>query len=225
MSITARAISLPINVYLKLTPNNQVIPLIEHFNQFLQQKKLLSTYHVKPFILTHPLHITLYLATYEETQISAVIKQTQDLAQKQKNISIATERFHASTSGYVMLALEQNERLQQLSNKTLSQLAELRDQHASTPDWASKDRKRQELFKQWGSPSVMSYYQPHFSVFDPEHLSPKQRATLYQKLQLLIGQFSKVHDVKVKATAYAIGVGIADAQGQIIKELDSFPLS
>ncbi len=190
----------------------------------MQQNKLTSTYHIKPFIMAHPLHITLYLAMYEKGQISKIIKQTQSLAKAQKKIAIETERFHANPSGYVMLSVKQSNALKQLSNQALSHLAKLRDQDAPIPRWAEKDRERQELFKQWGSPSVMDYYQPHFSIFDPEHLNQLQRSALYQKLQFFIKQFSNTQQINVKATAYAIGVGIADNQGQIVKELASFSL-
>ncbi len=175
--------------------------------------------------MTHPLHITLYLAMYEEEQMSNIIKQTQCVAKEQKKIAIITEGFHANPSGYVMLSMKQSNALKQLSNQALSHLAKLRDKDAPIPRWAEKDRKRQELFKQWGSPSVMDYYQPHFSIFDPEHLNQLQRAALYQELQFLIRQFSNAQQINVKTTAYAIGVGIADSQGQIIKELASFTLN
>ncbi|BCA96960.1 hypothetical protein TUM19329_33210 [Legionella antarctica] len=76
-----------------------------------------------------------------------------------------------------------------------------------------------------GSTSVKSFFKPHFSLFDPEHLTSEQHIQLYKRLQLLLVQFSKTHQIKVKATAYAIGVGIADKQGQIVKELDTFELT
>lgn len=206
-------------------PNNQVSTLIEHFNQWMQQNKLLSTYHIKPFILTHPLHITLYLATYEKEQIRAIIKQTERWSKGQTKIKIVTAEFNASASGYVMLKVKQSSELQQLSNQALSHLAALRDKETPTPKWAEKDKKRQALFKQWGSPSVLDYYQPHFSIFDPEHLTPMQRIALYQRLQKFIKQFSNKNQINVKATADAIGVGIADSQGQIVEELASFTLN
>lgn len=51
---------------------------------------MLNKYHINAFLNTHPLHITLYLTTYEEKQISEIMKQTNALAKHQKKISIST---------------------------------------------------------------------------------------------------------------------------------------
>jgi hypothetical protein len=214
-----------INVYLKLKPGNQVGSLIKDFNQLLKQKRVLSRYHIYPFLNSHPIHITLYLTSYKQQQITEIMKQTQLLAKRQKKIPISTRQFIASDNGYVMLSVDGSKQLQQLSNITLNVLARLRDKKALIPAWAARDKKRSETFNHWGSPNVLSYFHPHVSIFDPEHLSQKQRVRLYAKLQRLINQFSKDHQITIDATAYAIGVGLADAQGQIVKELGAFELS
>lgn len=225
ISNTIQAANLSINVYLKLKPGNQVAPLIKDFNQFLQQRGLFHAYHITPFIDQYPLHITLYLSTYEEKQLAKIIKQTQWLAKKQKRIPISTCQFMASPSGYVMLSVKRTRQLQELSNQTLTSLAALRDTTASIPDWAAEDTERRKLFTQWGSTSVMNFFQPHFSLFDPESLTAEQRIPLYKKLEQLIEQYSKTHQLEVQAVAYAIGIGIADKQGQIVKELGAFALN
>lgn len=200
-------------------------PLIKDFNQLLKRKGVLSRYHIAPFLNSHPIHITLYLTSYKQQQISEIMKQTQMLAKQQKKIPLSTRQFIASDNGYVMLSVDNCEKLQQLSNKTLNVLARLRDKKALIPTWAARDKKRSETFNQWGSPSVLSYFHPHISIFDPEHLSQKQRIRLHAKLQQLINQFSTDHQIKIDATAYTIGVGLADEQGQIVKELGVFELS
>jgi hypothetical protein len=221
---TIQATRVSVNVYLKLKPDNQVASLIKDFNQFLQQKGLLHTYHITPFIHHYPLHITLYLSTYEKKQLTKIIKKTQWLAKQQKQIPISTHQFLASPNGYVMLSVKPSRLLQELSSQTLNSLAGLRDPTAPIPDWAAEDKKRSELFTQWGNTSVMSFFQPHFSLFDPEYLSSEQHRTLYKRLQQLIAQFSKTHPIEVKDIAYAIGIGIADKQGQVVQELRVFEL-
>ena len=212
--------SLSINVYLKLKPTNQVSSLITDFNHFLQQKKILSQYHIHPFINTHPLHITLYLTTYEEKYIPEIMKQTQTLAKQQKKIPIATGQFVSSENGYVMLSVGRSEQLQQLSDRTVNILTSLHDKKALIPAWAAQNPQRSNMFYRYGSPGVMNYFNPHFSIFDRE----KQNAQLEEQLKRLITQFSSRHSTQVKAMTYSIGVGIADAQGQIVKELAEFEL-
>lgn len=225
ISLTAQAREVSINVYLKLKPHNQVTCLISEFNHFLQDKGLFTSYGIKPFIQDYPLHITLYLTTYNVAQIPAIMKQTQHLAKHHKSFSIITGSFYASPSGYVMLDVGLSQSLHQLSYNTLMTLAGLRNHDAKIPQWAAQDPKRQQIFMQWGSPGVMNYYQPHFSIFDPEHLKKKPRGELYKKLQPLVSQFNKKNRVKVNAAAYAIGVGLANRQGQITKELAMFTLN
>ncbi|KTC91690.1 2'-5' RNA ligase family protein [Fluoribacter dumoffii] len=220
----ALAKSLSINVYLKLKPENHVNNLIKEFNQYLAQQGLLTIFQIKPYLPHHPLHITLYLTDYNSQQIPAIIKKAQALAKQQKPIVFSTGKFVPSQSGYVMLTVAHNKTIQELSNKTLYELAHLHDPQATIPAWAVHDSGRQALFHQYGSPSVLNYFKPHFSIFFAEHLNKKQSTLLYQQLQKLIYQFTQSHKTQVTGYGTAIGVGLADAQGQIIKELAIFSL-
>lgn len=114
--------------------------------------------------------------------------------------------------------------MQQLSNKVVRQLKSLRARNSAIPSWAEKDPSRHELFARYGSPSVFHLYNPHFSVMDPQHLTAAQQKTLASYLKILISQFAQKDETQRRAAAYAIGVGIANHQGQIIKELAHVPL-
>jgi len=211
-------------VYLKLESNNQIASLIGDFNQFLEQHQLLSTYKINPFLTHYPLHNTLYLTNYEKKQIPAIINAVKAIANGQQSFMVSSDQFIASPSAYLMLSAKQSAQLNALSNLTLNFLAPLRDKDAKIPAWAAADPSRRYLFKQYGSPNVKTNYHPHFTIFDPIHLSKQQRQTLYQQLTVLIKQFSEKHPNAAQARAYAIGVGVADEQGQIIKELAVFEL-
>lgn len=224
LSVAVAADNVSINVYLKLKPDNQVDKLIKEFNQFLEQHHLLSMYQIKPYLNKHPLHVTLYMTNYKVQQIPLIIKQTKALASRYQAITLLTSEFIANDSGYVMLPVAQ-ERLQELSNQALHALASLRDKKAQIPAWAAQDKGRQLVFSQYGSPNVLAYFNPHFSVFAADHLDTKESAHLYEQLQQLIRQFTQSHSTPATANAYSIGVGIADAQGQIVKELNAFDLA
>lgn len=198
--------------------------MIRDFNQFLSQNQLFSIFQINPFLDKHPLHITLYLTNYENNQIPELLNRIKKRSLKEQPISLSTDQFIAKNNGYVMLAVNPNKKLTQLSNNIVHTLMDLRDKKATIPAWAVEDKKRIRLFKLYGSPNVSSCFNPHFSVFDPEHLSNKQRAELHKRLSQLIEQFSQAHQTHVSATAYAIGIGVADSQGQIVRELKSFEL-
>lgn len=197
--------------------------LIKEFNQFLEQQKIFTEYQITPYIENHPLHVTLYLASYQETQIPQIIKQAETLAKQQKQVSLLTSRF-VPNGAYVMLSVTNDSEIQGLSNKALHALSPLRNKKALIPAWAAQDIDRQLIFTQYGSPNVLNYFNPHFSIFAADHLHPDDSARLHKQLQQLVLQFAKNHQTQIRTSAYAIGVGVADSQGQIVKELKSFSL-
>lgn len=210
---TSTAGSLSINVYLKLKPKNPIETLIQAFNQFLETNQLMIT----PYLQSHPLHLTLYLADYQQKQIPSLIKKMAAIAKQNQPLLLTTAKFIANESGYVMLSVKNEGRLQELSNQVLFSLADLRDKNTIIPAWAAQKKARRALFKRYGSPNVLNYFNPHFSIFTAGGLSVK--------LQLLIEQFIKRHVKPVQASAYAIGIGVADEQGQIVRELNSISLT
>lgn len=218
------ASTLSINIYLKLDPKNQINRLIHHFNQFLEKKRILSTYSIEPFLDKHPLHITLYLANYEENKLPQIINGVAALAKNTNRIRIKTEHFITQDSGYIMLSVKASSELKNLSEKTMRQFFNLRDKTVTIPGWAAADLKRQYLFNHYGSPNVLDYFNPHFSILDPVHLNLEQRHVLAQCLKRLIKQWEENHVTSVDVKTYSIGVGTANSQGQIIKEWASFPL-
>lgn len=139
-------------------------------------------------------------------------------------LAINSDEFKISTNAYVMLGVENTRALQQLSNKTVHLLMNLHDKNSVIPLWAAHDPKRKSLYVQYGSPSVLELFNPHFSIMDPKHLNNSQQRNLVVQLHRLTQQFTQTNHIKQTAEAYAFGVGIADEQGQIIKELASFPL-
>lgn len=213
-----------INVYLKLNSANQIAPLINHFNQFLAAQHIVEDYKIKPFLNERPLHITLYLSHYKENRTPELIKRVKNLARQERALQIQAALLQISPNAYVMLTVEKSKTLQALSNKTVQVLAGLHDINAKIPAWAAQDAKRVNLFKQYGSPSVFELFNPHFSIMDPKHLNQRQQNDLVAQLQPLLPQFMQMNNSEKIAKAVALGVGVADEQGQIIRELASFSL-
>ena len=216
--------STSINIYLKLEPQNKVALLVNEFNQFLASSGLIKRYHLEPFITKHPLHVTLFLADYDKTNVTELINQTKTIAQKQSKLVITTGPFSGNAKSYVMLSVTNSKELQLLSNKMIYAFSNLRDKNAKIPQWARDNPQRRALFKTFGSPNVFQYFNPHFSVMEPVHLSGNQIKHLTRELQPLIIRFNKNKSKPIEAVAYGIGVGEADSQGQIIRELAWFHL-
>lgn len=212
-----------INVYLKLEPSNEIRPLVKAFNHRLEADGLLSAYHIKPYLDSYPLHVTLYLAQYDRQHLPQIIDKIKSLALAEKPVILKTHTWYLSESNYVMLSLARTNPLDQLSQKVMEALAPLRDKKALIPQWAATNRTRYQLFSQWGSPNVLSCFLPHFSLINPA-VPKNQMPILHSQLQHAIKQFSKTHQKPTQTTARVIGIGIADKEGQIVKELESFSL-
>ena len=213
-----------INVYLKINTENQIALLIKNFNTTLKQQQIFKTYNIRPFLSYRPLHITLYLSHYKEKYRSELISRVKKLAQQEKPLDLSSDTFQTNGTAYVMLKIKTSPELQQLSNTTVNLLMDIHDENAVIPAWAAQDAKRANLFKHYGSPSVLEFFNPHFSIMDPEYLAKEQQNKLVAQLEPLINQFKKTHHMERAAKAYALGVGVADEQGQIIDELASFSL-
>lgn len=214
-----------INVYIKLKPSNEITPLVLAFNQFLTQQQLTQKYQIKSFLQSHPLHLTLYLTHYQPEAIPKVLRRVKHIAQQTPPVCFTTGSFVVDKRAYVMLAVKNNQALQQLSNTVVNTLQGLRDKQAIIPAWAAHDQARVRLFKHYGSPGVFTLFAPHFSILWPSHLSVEQQKMLAQRLKTGIHQFISQQNSQRIAYAAALAVGIADQQGQIVKELAAFPLA
>lgn len=213
-----------INIYLKLNENNQIKTLIQQFNHYLTKQQLLQRYRITPFLEQYPLHVTLYLADFKPRQRAKIITIIRDLARQQRPLALSSKQFVAMSGGYMMLAIDRTASLQALSNQVVSALMALRNRQAVIPAWAAHEPARQALFARFGSPGVLTHYNPHLSIINAPPLTKTQQQRLQDELQHAIVAFSQTHAMPVHAKAYHIAIGLANQEGQITKELAHFPL-
>ncbi|MDI1353214.1 MAG: 2'-5' RNA ligase family protein [bacterium] len=218
------ATSLSVNVYLKLQPKNEVTHLIKQFNHTLEKNKVFSLYHITPFLTQYPLHLTLYLTSYEKKNIAQVISQIKKIAQQNYPVHLTTTDFNTNKSGYTMLVVKNTPNLHLLSNQIIHALAPLHDKNTLIPSWAVAESSRRVLFATWGSPNVFAHFKPHFSLMEPHELTTQEQVLLVKKIHLAINHFNLTHKTTVETTAIKIGIGIANEQGQITQELTEFKL-
>lgn len=218
------AVSQTLNVYLKLKQDNQVNELIKEFNQTLDQHKVFAQYQITPENQQHPPHVTLYQARFQDSKIPLITHQIETLSQHQKHISLLTLEFTIDGGNSVILSIFNDSELQAISNKAVGALAHLRDKTAPIPTWIAQDGERQVLFTLYGSPNVLDYFHPHFAVFAASHVYADDSIRLHNQLQQIISKFIINHKSMVRVNAYAIGLGISNAQGQIVRELKTFNL-
>ncbi|STX30108.1 putative phosphonate metabolism protein [Legionella beliardensis] len=217
--------STAINIYLKLAPTSKIQKYNTQFEQLLIYKKSLANYQLTPSSAKHPLHITLYLTQYPGKNKQLIIKRIKKLAKNYHPFSIAAQGLTTTPSRYVMLTVQPQKYLQQLSNAVVLAVNDLRDRAANIPAWAAHNPQKLKSFQTYGSPNVFADYTPHITFLAPHvTYSAQEEQSIYQHLQHLVNEFNQRYPALVKARVSAIGIGLADNQGQITKELASFLL-
>lgn len=208
---------------MKFKAQGPVVSLIQQFNQYLEQNQICTAYGLTPFLKDYPLHLTLFLSQYDSKHKKTILRQMASLAKKTNPLEIKTKAFVVNAEGYVMLTVRPDKALRRLSNQVVFKISFLHDSNAKIPAWAAHDPQRKALFKEFGSPGILGLYNPHFSIIEPNELSAKPE--LQKELERLINTFSLQHSTQITDRAYAIGVGLANKQGQIIKELAEFKIT
>jgi len=214
-----------VNVFLQFTP--QIGQQIDGFNQVLSKEGVWKKYDTQPLIDSHAVHLTLYLTTYNTKNIPEIIKIVKEDAKTMHQFNISTSGIVASTSNFVMLNVDNsknsdgtNNFMQQYSDKVTGDLAPIRYLQSTIPAWASSIPDKEASYQLYGSPNVYTQFVPHFSIL-VANVSPANEATYLSDMNACIKEYNFQ---PVTATAVSIGVGYADANGQVTKVLASFPL-
>lgn len=220
----AQSPSLFLNVYLKPLPNNTITSLTELMEQELKADSQLNSLNIHTFYPKHPIHLTLYLTEYAPQQIKVIKGLLEAMAPKQNKLKLHAKNLILSDSLYLMLDMQNTSQLQYLSDYIVQTLSPLRFVEASIPNWARRIPAKVRLFKLYGSPNVYQQFHPHFSILTASHLSIAQQKVAHKLLQRKIEVLASKYPFQQEIEMTAIGLGIANAQGQIIKELASYTL-
>lgn len=226
--VTTWAQANPINIYLKLN-DTQLTEAITELNHTLQEHNIFSHYDIEPFINKHPLHVTLYLASYASDNLSTVIDKVKAIAKQQKTISIKTTNLFLTQGNYLMLDVNNNKQssgdnapLQKLSDQITVSLNELRDFSAKIPHWVNQIPEKKKAFMAYGSPNVFFEFSPHLSLLAKNFTNKDTEAQFRAEISQIIAHYPFQEHI-VHATA--IGIGYVDAFGQITQEIECIPLA
>ena len=61
------------NIY--LTPSNKATKYVRSFDDSLEKTNVIEKYNTRPFIESHPVHLTLYLTSFDKKNITNIAKQ------------------------------------------------------------------------------------------------------------------------------------------------------
>lgn len=207
-----------IDVFVKCSPN--VEETIKTFNENMSSKGLVTKYNLKPFLENHPVHLTLYLTDYDIKEFGKIKEYVKSIAQNTKKFPIETTNYTLSAGNWILLGVDKNNQLQNLSDNVISKLNALRYKGSEVPSWAMSIPAKKESFEKYGSPNAFSQFDPHFSVLAAD-ITKENQKSFSSDINSIIG----ASNIKpMTAQIEAIGIGFTDSYGQVTKVEAIFPL-
>ncbi|OEZ33207.1 hypothetical protein AS144_04240 [Francisella endosymbiont of Amblyomma maculatum] len=208
------------NIY--IIPANTADKYIKEFDDFLAETNVLEKYKTTPFIKNHPVHLTLYLTSFESKYITDIQNELAQIAKNTKPFYIKTIGFSARKSGFVMLDIQNSQTLQQLSNTVVKDLAKYRNKDYPVPSWVKFYPNKLKSFEKYGSPNTFAEFDPHLSILVVDLQTDQVRESFNKDFNEII----KI--TKLKPTSFkikAIGFGEVDENGQVTKTLHIYKLN
>ncbi|ALB01732.1 membrane protein [Francisella persica ATCC VR-331] len=208
------------NIY--LIPENTADKYIKEFDDYLAKTNVLEKYKTTPFIKNHPVHLTLYLTSFDGKHITDIQNKLAQIAKNTKPLYIKTTGFSAGKSGFVILDIQNSQTLQQLSNTVVKNLAKYRNKNYPAPSWVKFYPNKLKSFEKYGSPNTFSEFNPHLSILAANLQTDQVRESFIKDFNEII------KNTKLKPTSFkikAIGFGEVDENGQVTKTLYIYKLS
>lgn len=207
-----------INVYAQVDPAiaQQVDPIATRLDE--QRIGREARYRIAPDrAARQTVHVTLFMTDYPEGTQAEILERVQTFARTTPRFAVTTDGLTRTRNGWLFLAFERSERLEQATVELARRLSPLRVADQAAPGWMARYPEKQASFMAWGSPNVGSSYEPHVTLLAEAPMA---------SLEPLFPSPEAMHadGPKVTGSLDAIGVGEADDAGQITKVLGHFPL-
>lgn len=201
--------------------DNSASGQVHQINQTMKNRGIYKRYSIKPFSDRHLVHMTMYLTHYNDDKVSDILEQVSKIATSTNQFSTKTKGLELKASNFLMLNVENNDAIQNLSNLTVTRLSPYRNKNINITAYAKNDPVKVDMFEKYGSPSVFNQFEPHFSIFSAT-VSKNKQIVFQQNVNRVIADIIfPPQDI----TVIGLGVGLADINGQITKVIKTYKLS
>lgn len=178
----------------------------------LKESEGISSFPIENF----QIHCTLYMTRYSTEQKKALLQKVENIASSISEFETNTTGLEITSGNWFFMNLVRNRNLQTLSDLLVESLSPFRTKSDFIPDWAKAYPKKVEYISKYGSPNVYGEFNPHLTFL--------ARAD-GDKLHNFVKKYkSSPFSQNVKGKIIAIGIGIADKNGQIKNPWKIFPL-
>lgn len=161
-------------------------------------------------------HCTLYMTMYPVGMQDQISEKIAEIASTTSEFSVQSIGLEVTSGNWFFMNLDTNPDLQGLADKLVEILAPLRAPSDYVPEWAKNIPKKVEYITKYGSPNVYAEFNPHLTLLansDKEKLD-----------RFLAKHANSSFGQAVSGKIVAIGLGIADSDGQMKTPIKVFPL-
>lgn len=178
----------------------------------LMQEEALESFPLRGY----QIHCTLYMTQYPVGSLEKVASIVAEIASNTKVFDIQSTGLEITSGSWFFLNLDRNRNLQTFCDAVVEKLAPLRSPSDFVPEWAKDNPTKVEYITKYGSPNVYGEFNPHLTL-----LAKSDEA----KLKSFVEKHSNSSFAKpVSGRIVAIGLGIADRDGQIKDPFKVIPL-
>ncbi len=199
-----------INVFAVVSP--EIEDAFKDAARFLEQTEGIVSFPLEGL----QVHCTLYMTQYPEGIKEEILKKVSEMANTTKAFPVNSTGLEITSGNWFFMNLDRNRNLQTLSDKIVETLSQIRAKSDFVPAWAKSFPAKLEYIAKYGSPNVYTEFNPHLTFTAPSDGEKLKRFVENHKDK----PFAKTLEGKV----VAIGVGIADRNGQIPEPWKIFPL-
>jgi 2'-5' RNA ligase len=199
-----------INVFAVVSPEIETACL--EAARTLMQEESLESFPLQGF----QIHCTLYMTQYPIGSIEKVAEAVNEVAKNTREFEVKSTGLEITAGNWFFLNLDRNRNLQTFSDTVVEKLAEMRSPSNFVPDWAKDFPNKVEYITKYGSPNVYAEFNPHLTLLAKSD---------EEKLQRFMAKHADSSFTQpITGKVVAIGLGIADRNGQIEKPFKIFPL-
>ncbi len=178
----------------------------------LMQEEGLESFPLQGF----QVHCTLYMTQYPVNSLEKVASIVAEIASNTCQFDVQTTGLEITSGNWFFMNLDRNSSLQTFSDMVVEKLAALRSPSSFVPDWAKDFPNKVEYISKYGSPNVYAEFNPHLTLLANSD-AEKLNRFLQKNANNSFGQ-------AVAGKVVAIGLGIADRNGQMKEPFRVMPL-
>jgi len=210
-TVASGPVGVRVNVFAVVSPD--IEEQVKVVGTILKDQLGMETFAQKGF----QIHCTLYMTHFLPEKTERLTQEVASLAATLKTFDVQTTGLMLTKDNWLFLNLEKNKNLNDLMEKVVKGLYNLRSDNIPVPEWLKNYPEKMSSFKVYGSPNVFEDFEPHLTLVAKGD---------FEKLAKFI-VLAKTSDVLMKTVngrIVGIGVGLADDDGQVQKAQIIFPL-